>query len=459
CEAKFGNLWLRQGDAFRLGALHGAPLAFAEARWREPVIYPKPNIALGRVLLTKAVLHVQDIKAEPSYPEREPSRVALVELAGARSYLIVPMLKENELIGAIAVYRQEVRPFNHKQIDLVKNFAAQAVIAIENTRLLNELRQRTDDLSESLEQQTATSEVLKIISSSPGDLGPAFSAMLENAVRICEANFGIMFGFSDGAFHALSSYGDSRGHSIGQPHVLSENPHTPLTRIAPAKETVHIADLIAEPAYTERNPRVVRLVESAGARTLLDVPMLKDGALIGAFVLYRQEVRPFTDKQIGLVKNFAAQAVIAIENARLLNELRESLQQQTATSDVLKVISSSLNDLKPVFETIGQRAEKLCDAEISVISMVDGDQIHLVSINGVTEEGVEAVRCHFPMRRNAETVTARTIRSAAICHVPDVLNDPLYQSKDVARLSGFRGSLGVPMIRDGQVIGAIFVSR
>src|SRR5262249_9916212 len=164
-------------------------------------------------------------------------------------------------------------------------------------------------------------------------------------------------------------------------------------------------------------------------------------------------------KQIELVQNFAAQAVIAIENTRLLNELRESLQQQTATADVLKVISSSLNDLKPVFETIGQRAEKLCDAEISVISMVDGDQIHLVSINGVTEEGVAAVRRTFPARRDAETVTARTIRSAAICHVPDVLDDPLYQFKDLARVSGWRGSLGVPMIRDGQVIGAIFVAR
>jgi GAF domain-containing protein len=176
-------------------------------------------------------------------------------------------------------------------------------------------------------------------------------------------------------------------------------------------------------------------------------------------MIARRTPRPFTDKQIELATTFADQAVIAIENTRLLNELRESLQQQTATSDVLKVISGSLNDLKPVFETIGQRAEKLCDAEISVISMVDGEQIRLVSINGVTEEGVEAVRRVFPMRRDAETVTARTIRSAAICHVPDVLADSLYEIREAAHVSGFRGSLGVPMIRDGQVIGAIVVVR
>jgi two-component system, NtrC family, sensor kinase len=187
--------------------------------------------------------------------------------------------------------------------------------------------------------------------------------------------------------------------------------------------------------------------------------MLKENELVGAIAIYRQEVKPFADKQIALVQNFADQAVIAIENTRLLNELRESLQQQTATSDVLKVISSSLNDLKPVFETIGQRAERLCDAEISVITMVDGDLIRLVSIDGVAEEGIDAVRRAFPMRRDAETVTARTIRSAAICHVPDVLADALYEHKHAARLGRLRGSLGVPMIRDGQVIGAIFVAR
>src|SRR5262249_26141987 len=221
-----------------------------------------------------------------------------------------------------------------------------------------------------------------------------------------------------------------------------------------------IPDLRTDQSYTGKNDRIVPLVEIGGARTFATVPMLKEGELIGAISIYRQEVKPFTDKQIELVKNFGAQAVIAIENARLLSELRESLQQQTATANVVKVISSSVSDLKPVFEIIGQSAERLCDAEISVISMVDGDVIRLASINGVTKEGVEAVRnAFYPMRRDDETVTARAIRSGTICHVADVLGDALYKRKDAARVGGFRGSLGVPMIRDGQVIGAIFVAR
>ena len=380
--------------------------------------------------------------------------VVSVELGKFRTVLAVPMLKDDELIGVITLNRQEVRPFTDKQIELVKNFAAQAVIAIENARLLGELRQRTDDLSESLEQQTATSKVLGVISSSPGELKPVFQSMLENAVRICEASFGNLLLYENDAFRHVALHNAPQAWATEQQRdpVAPRRSARFLYHVAETKQVSHIADITAE------NPDEP-IAKAAGARTLLIVPMLKENELIGAIAIYRQEVRPFTDKQIELVKNFAAQAVIAIENTRLLNELRESLQQQTATSDVLKVISSSLNDLQPVFETIGQRAEKLCDAEISVISMVDGNRIRLVSINGVTEEGVEAVRQVYPMRRDAETVTARTIRSAAICHIPDVLADALYQTKDAARVSGFRGSLGVPMIRDGQVIGAIFVAR
>jgi transcriptional regulator with GAF, ATPase, and Fis domain len=200
CDANFGNLLLYDGNAFRVTALHGAPPAWAEKRRREPAFRTGSNTGLARVVKTKQVQHIADLTTEPAYIEGEPSTIAIADIAGARTLLLVPMLKEGELIGVIGIYCLEVRPFTDKQIELVQNFAAQAVIAIENTRLLNELRQRTDDLSESLEQQTATSEVLRVISSSPGELEPVFQAMLENATRICEAKFGNLFRYRDGTF-------------------------------------------------------------------------------------------------------------------------------------------------------------------------------------------------------------------------------------------------------------------
>ena len=246
------------------------------------------------------------------------------------------MLKDNTVVGAISIYRQEVRPFTDKQIALLTNFASQAVIAIENVRLLNELRQ-------SLQQQTATADVLKVISRSPGELQPVFEAMLENATRICEAKFGNLWlregdNFRIGATHgAPPAYAETRQRKS----VIHFSPGDLLSRMIPTKQLQHITDIRLEQAYIEREPGAVAVVEAAGARTVLIVPMLKEKELIGVVAIYRQEVRPFTEKQIELVQNFAAQAVIAIENARLLNELRESLQQQTATADVLKVISHS----------------------------------------------------------------------------------------------------------------------
>ena len=318
CDAKFGNIFRVEGDALYLLATYNTPPALAEARRREPV-RPDPNGPFGRMLRTKTVAHIADAAAEKIYTEqRHPGIVAAVELGGIRTVLLVPILRENELIGVFSLYRQEVRPFTDKQIELVKNFAAQAVIAIENARLLNELR-------EALAQQTATSEVLQVISSSPGHLEPVFATMLESAATMCDAKFGNIFRWDGEVLNLVATYNTPPAFfELRRRSPLRPDPENPIGRMISSKAAVHIADLAAERRYVEKSdPYVVAAVELAGIRTVAAVPMLKENELIGAIIVYRQEVRPFTDKQIELVKNFAAQAVIAIENARLLKELRE----------------------------------------------------------------------------------------------------------------------------------------
>jgi class 3 adenylate cyclase/putative methionine-R-sulfoxide reductase with GAF domain len=321
CAARFGTLWLAEGDGLRAVAVYNAPPGFAEVR-RGTLARPNPKTAIGRVLTSKQPVQVVDLAADAAYAEGDPLRVALVEVAGMRTLLAVPMLKENELVGTINIYRQEVRPFTDKQIALVQNFAAQAVIAIENMRLLNELR-------ESLEQQTATSEVLHVINSSPGELEPVFQAMLENATHICEANFGILQ-LQEGEKARVAAMHNVPVAFVNlreQKPLLDPSPESAIGRAIATRALVHIPDYAADAAYKGRDSAAINMVELAGARSLVIVPMLKNDDLIGTISIYRKEVRPFTDKQIELVKNFASQAVIAIENARLLKELRERTEE------------------------------------------------------------------------------------------------------------------------------------
>jgi two-component system, NtrC family, sensor kinase len=311
---------------------------------------------MDRIARTRGVVQIDDIAKVPTYGSR--MRTATIELAKARTLVGVPMLKENDVVGIVAIYRQEARPFSDEQIALLQNFAAQAVIAIENARLLNELRQ-------SLQQQTATADVLKAISRSIFDLQTVLDTLVESAARFCDADHTWLFRREGELFHFAASF----GHSVEEHMRIREYLKTREVRAERGSITgrcivegkvIHVTDVLADPEYTWHGAQ-----EIAGYRAGLGTPLLRKGNVVGVIFLMKKVAQPFTEKQIELVRTFADQAVIAIQNARLLNELRDSLQQQTATADVLKIISRSRFDLKSVLQTLVESAAKLCDADMA----------------------------------------------------------------------------------------------
>jgi len=450
CEASYGMLYRYDGKVFHAVALHAVPTAFADFL-REPIRADSRN-ALGRLVGGERLVHMPDLREDAAYVSGEPLRKATVELGGARAYLGVPLRKDGVLLGAIGAYRQEVRPFSDKQITLLENFAAQAVIAMENARLLTETR-------EALEQQTATSEVLQVINSSPGDLAPVFDAMIENALRLCGGSFGELRTYDGDRFRLAATHGVPTAYVE---HYARDDsgvygPGTGPARILAGERVVHIADLIATEPYQRGDPDRVALVDLGGARAYLLVPLLKDGAVLGYIMIYRMEVGSFTDKQIALLQNFAAQAVIAIENARLITETREALKQQTATAEVLQVINSSPGDLTPVFDAILEKAHSLCGIAQGSLELYDGERFRAVAVRGLSDAFADMLREGSPASDNP--ATRPLIDGSRFTHIRDLAETDYSITRSAVELDAARTLLCVPLRRDDALLGMIASGR
>jgi GAF domain-containing protein len=447
CDAYDAVIFLRESDRVRYAAHYG------------PINITLQRTTLSRGSVTEAAIldrqpvHIHDVLA--TEPPAFPLSAQAAREGGFRTVLSVPLLRENEAIGAIAIRRREVQPFTTPQIELLKTFADQAVIAIENVRLFRELETRNRDLTEALEQQTATGEILRAISNSPTDVQPVFDAIVRSACVLCDADFSGVHPIdgdviSLGAHHNATPYDYAHWRSI---FPMRLGAHTASGRAVAARAPVQVEDVRADPEYAAS----IQALE--GHRTILAVPMLKEGVALGTIVVWRREVRPFTPQQVQLLETFADQAVIAIENVRLFKELGARNRDLTATSEILRVISSSPTDVQPVFDAIVASAATLCDAVFSVLSSFDGHQMDIVAAHNWSPAAWTAARRTLPGPPSRALVTGRAILERTVVHVPDIALDPDFDSPDLRRRIGFRSALAVPMLSEGMPVGAIGVGR
>jgi signal transduction histidine kinase len=457
CEAAFGFLTIYDGERFNIAAQRGVPDALA-AYFAAGIDQARPGDAHWRLLAGEDFVHNLDQMDEDAYRSGNPLRRAVVDYGGVRTALVTALRKNGVILGALTIYRKEVRAFTADQITLLQNFAAQAVIAVEKVRLFEEVQARTEDLTESLQQQTATADVLKVISRSTFDLQAVLDTLTESACRLCDAFDSVILLRNDKLLRFAAHYGP----------IPIDLATWPLTRAWTAgravvdRKPIHVHDLQAE--ETEF-PDGYRMAHRMGHRTILSIPLLRDQEAIGSLTIRRSEVRPFTAKQIELAETFADQAVIAIENVRLFEEvqartedLRESLQQQTATADVLKVISRSTFDLQTVLHTLVESAARLCEADKATITRQKDGEFYRAESFGFSGEFMDYVR-NVPVVPDRGSASGRALLEGIVVHIPDVMADSDYTFAEGQKLGDFRTILGVPMLREGAPIGVLALTR
>ena len=445
---------LPDGDKLRAAAFAEADPVRAKAwRSRWPVPITREYIH-GVAFLDRKILDIPDGREAP--PELAAGAKNFLP-SGYRAVTVMPLMRGRTAIGTLSVVRLAPGKLSARQSAALKTYAAQAVIAIENTRMLNELR-------ESLQQQTATSDVLKVISRSTFDLQTVLDTLVESAARLCGAEMANIWRPKDGGYRLTASYGVTARYKEYLENkeflntvVIEPGRGTTVGRVLLERRTVHIHDIQADPDY-----KLSGLVKLGGYRTMLGVPILREGQPIGVFVMVQSEVRPFTDKQIDLAMTFADQAAIAIENVRLFDEVQTrtrdlsvSLEQQTATSEVLGVISSSVTDAQPVFDMIADSAAKLCEAQFCFVYRYDGQLLHFVAHRSVAPDVLEMNRRAYPAPPTRNSVASRAILERRIVQVPDVSADPEYGLAEMAAIAGYRSAVAVPIMRDGVPVGAL----